>query len=135
MGRRPEPDRRDLRSSASIRRVSFQTDAEAFLVLALTPGKTAIPDNPGSHKARRIRQPVAAAGATRLLLTPDSPDVTPIETGFRQDGAPLRQAAERTVASPRQTIGGIRDINMPEEARTDFAAARYDPDRAQSAPA
>ena len=107
---------------------SFEAYVEAFLVRALTPGDVVIMDNLGSHKGRRVRELIEAAGATLVFLPPYSPDFNPIEMAFAKIKALLRKAAERTVAGLWDRIGDIIDLVTPHEARNDFAAAGYDPD-------
>ena len=55
-------------------------------------------DNLPAHKVSGVKQAIEAAGATRLLLPPYSPDFNPIEQAFAKLKAPmLRKAAARTV--------------------------------------
>ena len=107
---------------------SFEAYVEAFLVRALTPGDVVVMDNLGSHKGRRVRELIEAAGATLVFLPPYSPDFNPIEMAFAKIKALLRKAAERTVAGLWERIGDIIDLVTPHEARNYFAAAGYDPD-------
>ena len=107
---------------------SFEAYVEAFLVRALTPGDVVIMGNLGSHKGRRVRELIEAAGATLVFLPPYSPDFNPIEMAFAKIKALLRKAAERTVAGLWDRIGDIIDLVTPHEARNYFAAAGYDPD-------
>ena len=54
-------------------------------------------DNLPAHKVSGVKQAIEAAGATRLLLPPYSPDFNPIEQAFAKLKALLRKAAARTV--------------------------------------
>lgn len=107
---------------------SFEAYVEAFLVRSLTPGDVVIMDNLGSHKSRRVRDLIEAAGATLVFLPPYSPDFNPIEMAFAKIKALLRKAAERTVAGLWDCIGRTIDLVTPQEARNYFTAAGYDPD-------
>ena len=47
-------------------------------------------DNLPAHKVSGVKQAIEAAGATRLLLPPYSPDFNPIEQAFAKLKALLR---------------------------------------------
>ena len=77
--------------------VAFLAYVEQVLVPTLVPGDQVIMDNLPAHKVSGVKQAIEAAGATRLLLPPYSPDFNPIEQAFAKLKALLRKAAARTV--------------------------------------
>jgi DDE superfamily endonuclease len=89
-------------------------------------------DNLSSHKGARVRALIEAAGASLLSLPPDSPDFNPIENAFAKLKALLRKAAERTVEGLWTAIGRRIDVFTPIECANYFAAAEYDPTRAEN---
>ena len=62
--------------------VAFLAYVEQVLVPTLVPGDQVIMDNLPAHKVAGVKQAIEAAGATRLLLPPYSPDFNPIEQAF-----------------------------------------------------
>jgi transposase len=94
---------------------SFLAYVEQFLVPTLRPGDIVIIDNLGSHKAKRTRQAIRAAGAKLLFLPPYSPDLNPIEQVFAKLKTLLRKAEERTVEATWQRIGELLDHFSPTE--------------------
>ena len=83
--------------------VAFLAYVEQVLVPTLVPG-----DQPHhrcnlpAHKVSGVKQAIEAAGATRLLLPPYSPDFNPIEQAFAKLKALL---AERPPLEPSMTYG------------------------------
>ena len=65
--------------------------AYVVLVPTLVPGDQVIMDNLPAHKVAGVKQAIEAAGATRLLLPPYSPDFNPIEQAFSKLKALLRK--------------------------------------------
>ena len=109
-----------------INRDAFETYIERVLVRSLRPDDIVIMDNLSSHKGRRVRDLIEAAGANLLYLPPYSPDFNPIENAFAKLKALLRKAAERTVESLWAAIGRLIDTFTPQECANYFAAAGYD---------
>ena len=72
-------------------------------------------DNLPAHKVSRVKQAIEAAGATRLLLPPYSPDFNPIEQAFAKLKALLRKAAARTVDDLWDAIAEIIELFTPTE--------------------
>ena len=60
-----------------------------------------------------VKQAIEAAGATRLLLPPYSPDFNPIEQAFSKLKALLRKAAARTVDDLWAAIAEIIELFTP----------------------
>jgi transposase len=75
---------------------AFRVHFEQFLAPALAPGDVVVLDNLAAHKVDRMRQALAAAGATLLFLPPSSPDLNPIEQLLAKLKALLRQLAAHT---------------------------------------
>ena len=107
--------------------VAFLAYVEQVLVPTLVPGDQVIMDNLPAHKVSGVKQAIEAAGATRLLLPPYSPDFNPIEQAFAKLKALLRKAAARTVVtygmpSPRF------ELFTPTECANFFANSGYEPE-------
>ena len=81
--------------------VAFLAYVEQVLVPTLVPGDQVIMDNLPAHKVSGVKQAIEAAGATRLLLPPYSPDFNPIEQAF----AKLKACSERPPLEPSMTYG------------------------------
>lgn len=96
--------------SGPINREAFEVYLEKVLAPRLRPGDIVIMDNLSSHKGKRARQLIEAAGAQLLFLPPYSPDFNPIEKAFAKLKALLRKAAERSVDGLWNTIGSIASI-------------------------
>ena len=109
--------------------LAFLAYVEQVLVPTLVPGDQVIMDNLPAHKVSGVKQAIEAAGATRLLLPPYSPDFNPIEQAFAKLKALLRKAAERFL---RPDISPS-DMNRPElftptECANFFANSGYEPE-------
>ena len=111
----------------AINRVWFEAYVEQVLAPVLSPGDIVVMDNLGSHKGRRVRAMIEAAGAELRFLPPYSPDFNPIEKAFSQIKAHLRKAAERTVGGLWNRIGEVIELVTQQHARNYFAAAGYEP--------
>ena len=97
--------------------VAFLAYVEQVLVPTLVPGDQVIMDNLPAHKVSGVKQAIEAAGATRLLLPPYSPDFNPIEQAFAKLKALLRKAAARTVDDLWDAIAEIIDLHTNRSAR------------------
>ena len=85
-------------------------------------------DNLPAHKVAGVKQAIEAAGATRLLLPPYSPDFNPIEQAFSKLKALLRKAAARTVDDLWAAIAEIIELFTPTECANFFVNSGYDPE-------
>ena len=101
---------------------------EPHLVPTLVPGDQVIMDNLPAHKVAGVKQAIEAAGATRLLLPPYSPDFNPIEQAFSKLKALLRKAAARTVDDLWAAIAEIIELFTPTECANFFVNSGYDPE-------
>lgn len=63
-----------------INRDAFETYVAKVLVPELRPGDTIIMDNLSSHKGRRVRQMIEAAGADCAICHPTAPTSTQSKT-------------------------------------------------------
>ena len=108
--------------------VAFLAYVEQVLVPTLVPGDQVIMDNLPAHKVSGVKQAIEAAGATRLLLPPYSPDFNPIEQAFAKLKALLRKAAARTVDDLWDAIAEIIELFTPTECANFFANSGYDPE-------
>ena len=111
--------------------VAFLAYVEQVLVPTLVPGDQVIMDNLPAHKVSGVKQAIEAAGATRLLLPPYSPDFNPIEQAFAKLKALLRKAAARTVEHALtygMPIAEIIELFTPTECANFFANSGYEPE-------
>ena len=108
--------------------VAFLAYVEQVLVPTLVPGDQVIMDNLPAHKVSGVKQAIEAAGATRQLLPPYSPDFNPIEQAFAKLKALLRKAAARTVDDLWDAIAEIIELFTPTECANFFANSGYEPE-------
>lgn len=104
---------------------AFRAYVERILVPTLQPGDLVIMDNLSSHKGEAVRHAIEAAGASRVLLPPYSPDLNPIEMAFSKLKTLLRSAAERSVDALWDRIGSLLDQFTPSECTNYFKHAGY----------
>ena len=104
---------------------SFLLYVEQLLVPTLKPGDIVIMDNLGSHKGKRVRQAIRAAGARLLFLPKYSPDLNPIEQLFAKLKHHLRDAAERTYDAVCDAIGKILPTVSAVECRNYLVNSGY----------
>ena len=104
---------------------SFAAWVEQFLIPALEPGCIVVIDNLGSHKGRKVRQLLRAAGIKLFFLPPYSPDLNPIEEMFSKLKRLLRKANERTVQATWKRIGKLLDHFPPDECSNYIRGAGY----------
>ncbi len=74
-----------------------------------------------------FRELIEAAGATRLFLTPYSPDFNPFEQAFAKLKALLRKASVRTVDDLWAAIAEVIELFPPEECINFFANSGHEP--------
>jgi len=101
------------------------TDAQAFRVYAqevlaptLKPGDIVVLDNLSSHKDKKAREAIVAAGAQIRDLPPYSPDFNPIEMMWSKVKAFLRKVKARTTEELTKAIG----LSLQTITRQDAAA-------------
>lgn len=105
--------------------VSFLAYVEQVLVPTLKPGDIVVIDNLGSHKSKRVRAAIRAAGARLFFLPPYSPDLNPIEQVFSKLKSMLRKAQERTVDDLWRRIGALMPAFPPNECANYFRNSGY----------
>ncbi len=93
----------------------------------LVPGDLVMMDNLPAHKVTGVKQAIEAAGATRVLQPPYSPDFNPIEQAFAKLKALLRKAAARSVDDLWAAIAEAIETFPPAECATFFANSGYEP--------
>jgi hypothetical protein len=103
---------------------SFFTYVEKVLVPILRPGDIVILDNLGSHKGKRVRALVRAAGARLIFLPKYSPDMNPPSSSTCCEELPpepsticARQSAENSRPSHRRnapTTSPTPDMRKPK---------------------
>jgi len=103
----------------------FRAYIEQILVPTLRPGDIVIMDNLSSHKSAAVREAIEAAGATRWLLPPYSPDLDPIEQVFAKLKNRLRKMAKRTVDALWDAIAIVLEDFSPAECLNYFRNAGY----------
>ncbi|MGL5837269.1 MAG: IS630 family transposase [Sphingorhabdus sp.] len=104
---------------------SFTAWVDQFLIPELEPGSIVVVDNLGSHKGRRVRKLLKAAGIRIFFLPPYSPDLNPIEEMFSKLKRLLRKANERTVEATWRRIGKLLDHFPPSECANYIRGAGY----------
>lgn len=104
---------------------TFHAYVEQVLAPALAPGDIVVMDNLPAHKVARIRQAVAAVGASVLYLPPYSPDLNPIEQMFAKLKALLRKAAARTRDGLWETIGRLIETFSSSECQNYIQNSGY----------
>ena len=106
---------------------AFLAYVEQVLVPTLVPGDLVIMDNLPAHKVSGVKQAIEAAGATRMLLPPYSPDFNPIEQAYAKLKALLRKAAARTVDDLWTAITEAIELFPPAQCENFFANSGYEP--------
>jgi transposase len=107
--------------------VAFLAYVEQVLVATLDPGDLVIMDNLPAHKVAGVKQAIEAAGATRMLLPPYSPDFNPIEQAYAKLKALLRKAAARTIDDLWAVIAEAIELFPPQQCANFFANSGYEP--------
>lgn len=93
----------------------FTLYVEHELTPTLAKGDIVILDNLGSHKGKRAREIIRAAGAHMLFLPPYSPDLNPIEQVFSKLKHLMRDAEPRTVEATWRKAGDLLDLFSAQE--------------------
>ena len=104
----------------------FLAYVEQVLVPTLVAGDVVIMDNLPAHKVSGVKEAIEAAGATRALLPPYSPDFNPIEQAFAKLKALLRKAAARTVDDLWVAVAEAIELFPPDECENFFANSGYE---------
>jgi transposase len=94
---------------------AFLAYIKQFLAPTLSADDVVIADNLPSHKVAGVREAVAAAGATFMLLPSYSPDQNPIEQVFAKLKALLRKTTPRSREALWRGIGSIVSVYSPTE--------------------
>jgi transposase len=103
----------------------FEAFVEQVLAPQLRPGDWVVMDNLSSHKRRRTRTLIAAAGAELLFLPPYSPDLNPIEMIFAKIKQALRSLACRTRHALWQAMQSVLDTVTASDAAHCFRHCGY----------
>lgn len=106
---------------------AFLTYVEQVLVPTLKPGDLVIMDNLPAHKVEGVCSAIEAAGATRILLPPYSPDLNPIEQAFAKLKAFLRKVAARTRDDLWQAVTDALHTFKASQCANFFANSGYKP--------
>jgi transposase len=104
---------------------AFLAYVRTFLVPTLQPGDVVIMDNLGSHRGKRVRQAIRAAGAKLLFLPKYSPDLNPIEQVFSKLKHMLRKAQARSYDALLSATADLLDTYAPAECRSYFTNSGY----------
>ena len=94
----------------------FEAFVEHVLVPELRSGDVVIMDNLSSHKRRRVRDRIEAAGARLVFLPAYSPDLNPIEMIFAKVKQSLRSLACRTREELWNVMQSVLDQVSPTDA-------------------
>jgi transposase len=102
---------------------------EAFVAQVLVPklgvGDVVVMDNLSSHKRRRVRELIEAAGAVAIFLPPYSPDLNPIENIFAKVKQCLRSLACRTREALWMAMQQVLDRVTAADAANCFEHCGY----------
>jgi transposase len=104
---------------------AFLAYIETFLVPTLKDGDVVVMDNLGSHRGKRVRRAIRAAGAKLLFLPKYSPDLNPIEQVFSKLKHMLRKAQARSYETLLDATAELLDTYAPAECRNYFANSGY----------
>ena len=96
---------------------SFLAAVEQILVPTFQPGDILIADTLAAHTVEEVHAAMAAGGATRRFLPPDSPDVSPIELCFATLKAIVRTARCRSIDTLWPLLGACLSRLTPTECR------------------
>jgi transposase len=103
----------------------FEAFVEQVLLPQLRPGDAVVMDNLSSHKRKRTRELIQAAGAVVLFLPPYSPDLNPIEMIFAKLKGLLRSLACRTRQALWNSMQSVLDQIRPSDAVNCFRHCGY----------
>jgi transposase len=113
-------DHRGIRCSTTVdgavNRDVFEAFVEQVLRATLAAGDVVVMDNLSSHKGKRVRAMVEAAGATLMFLPPYSPDLNPIELAFAKLKQLLRSAGHRVIDDLWRDVQRMLDLISPTDA-------------------
>jgi transposase len=98
---------------------------EQFLAKTLRRGDVVVMDNLSSHKTRRVREAIVAAGAEVRYLPPYSPDLNPIELAFSKFKKLLRDGAQRSADALWKLCGEVLDLFTESECRNYLRRCGY----------
>lgn len=125
-------DTSGMRCSAAVEgavdRATFEAFVEHVLVPTLVPGDIVVMDNLSSHRGKRVRALIRAAGCRCVYLPPYSYDLNPIEQAFAKLKQLIRGAmdqAERTVEALWEAAGRITEQITPLDAANFFRHCGY----------
>ena len=91
----------------------------------LAAGDIVILDNLGSHKGRRARRAIRAAGAHLIFLPAYRPDLNPIEQLFAKLKHLMRAAQPRIVEETWRKVSALINIVSPSECSNYSANSGY----------
>lgn len=103
----------------------FIAFVEQVLSPHLKPGDVVVMDNLSSHKVKRVRELIEAAGAQLQYLPPYSPDLNPIEKVFSKIKQLLRTLACRTKDALWNSMQRVLDAVTSQDAINCYAHAGY----------
>jgi transposase len=94
---------------------AFLAYVETFLVPTLKEGDVVVLDNLGSHRGKRVRKAIRAAGARLIFLPKYSPDLNPIEQVFSKLKHMLRKDQARSYDDLLAATAELLDTYSPDE--------------------
>jgi transposase len=103
----------------------FEAFVREVLAPQLAAGDLVVMDNLASHKTARVQALIRARGAVPLYLPPYSPDFNPIELIFAKIKNALRSLACRTQQTLWDSMQGVLNQILPDDARHCFAHCGY----------
>ena len=105
----------------------FKAWIEQMLAPELRPGDVVIMDNLAAHKARAVRDALAAAGIHYRYLPAYSPDLNPIEPCWAKLKARLRARGARTLAALEAELSPALATVTSQDATGWFRLCGYGP--------
>jgi transposase len=111
--------------AGSLKQADFTAFVREFVAPRLSPGDVVVVDNARCHHGKGAREAIEAAGARLVFLPAYSPDLAPIELGWRQIKAFLRQVGPRTAEALLAAIAQAMPRVTPRQAAEYFTRCGY----------
>lgn len=110
----------------SLKQTHFAAFVRESVVPCLSAGDVVVVDNARCHHSKEARALIESVGARLVFLPAYSPDFAPIELGWRQVKAFVRQEEPRTVGDLKASIAQALPRVTPQHAREYFVHCGYE---------
>ena len=111
--------------AGSLKQADFAAFVREGVVPRLSAGDVVVLDNARCHHGKETREAIEAAGARLVFLPAYSPDFAPIELGWRQIKAFVRQVGPRTPSDLKALVAQAMPRVTPQQAVGYFAHCGY----------